>query len=134
MAVRTFLLCLAALWAVFSRAPSLFAETVSHHGQTVNVSGSTEDCLSCHDGHVAKDVSYCIGECPLSAAHPVNRPYPPKGKEHLFRPVNELRGAGIRFVNGTMVCISCHDLRNPGRHQLVIEMAGSRLCLACHLK
>lgn len=134
MAVRTLLVCLTALWTMLSRAPFLYAETVSHFGQVVDAAGTTEDCLSCHDGQIATDVGYCLGGCALSSAHPVNRPYPPRGKEQSFRSADELEGAGIRFINGMMVCISCHDLHNPGRHQLAIEMKESRLCFACHLK
>jgi hypothetical protein len=51
-----------------------------------------------------------------------------------FIPAGAAEMAGIKFIDGRIDCISCHNLLNPDRYHLRIENRKSRLCLACHLK
>jgi predicted CXXCH cytochrome family protein len=51
-----------------------------------------------------------------------------------FAPAGAAEMAGVKFIDGRVDCISCHDLTNTDRYHLRIENRKSRLCLACHLK
>ncbi|RNC72797.1 MAG: cytochrome C [Desulfuromonadales bacterium] len=109
-------------------------EEVFHHGLSVNPRGDFEDCVACHDGLIAKDVPYCTQNCSFKTAHSLQRPYPPPGQESSYQPPAVLRAEGVELVRGTVVCISCHNLRNPAPHHLVVDIDGSRLCYVCHIK
>lgn len=109
------------------------AEPVPHHGETVNPRGSMDECLSCHDGRIARAVDYCTSDCSIWSSHPVRRPYPPRGKENAYRPASDLPALGIELVNGTVDCISCHRLDNPDKGHLVPDTKQVGLCLACHV-
>jgi hypothetical protein len=108
------------------------AEEILHHGSTVNSEAGYRECLSCHDGVVAPNISPCLGPvCKLKDDHSVNKPYPPPDKVQNFAPVGTAEIAGIKFVDGRIDCISCHNLLNPNRYHLRVE---NRNSLACHLK
>ena len=122
-----------ALLAVMLKSPR--AEQVEHHGYLVNAMGRTTDCLACHDGTAAKSVSNCIGvNCLMSDSHPVDKPYPPPGKEEGYAPVDQVTATQIKLDEGKITCISCHDLKNPAPQHPAVNNDGSRLCLTCHLK
>ncbi|KAF0219881.1 MAG: hypothetical protein FD174_1605 [Geobacteraceae bacterium] len=110
------------------------AEEVPHHGLTVTITGNATDCLACHDGSMTKTVPICTVKCELKDPHTVDKPYPPAGQEQSYVPAERIAAAGIILVNGQVTCISCHDLKNPNRHHLVIENDKSRLCFTCHIK
>jgi doubled CXXCH motif protein len=121
--------------ALLTPGTPLHAGRVGHHGLTVDGEGGYVDCLSCHDGVLAKNVSPCLAAvCFFKGTHPVARPYPPAEKSEEFVPKAEAEKAGVRFVDGRVDCISCHDLANGERYHLRIETRNSRLCQSCHLK
>ena len=127
-----FCLAVAAFTMVSAGAP-LRAELISHHGVSVNPRSAMVDCLVCHDGRTAGNVAYCTAECFLLASHPVQRSYPPRGKEGRYRPAADLKEYGIELVNGMVDCISCHDLKNPAKNHLVPKKNDIGLCDVCHI-
>lgn len=107
---------------------------VQHHGNDVDAAGSHEDCMSCHDGISAKNISICTDNCFAHEPHPVNKRYPPLGKSHLYAPISLLKEQGMQFTARKITCISCHNLRNEQRYHLVLETEHAKLCLACHVR
>lgn len=126
--------CAFALAALCSLEPAdARAEVVSHHSTMVEANGPVQDCISCHDGSAAKHVSFCTVRCDFSGGHSVLKRYPPAGKAAHYAPAAAVRARGVKLENGMVTCISCHDLRNTSRDHLIMDNAGSRLCLVCHL-
>ena len=110
------------------------AEAVEHHGFNVNIHGSYSECLSCHDDTVARSIPQCMGVCLLGESHPVNRIYPPPDRSVEFRTVSDAEQSGIKFVDGKIDCISCHNLRANYRNHLRVRIDGNQLCFTCHIK
>jgi len=123
--------------------------------------GMSKKCLSCHDGIIAPDaygpntggIAYrfdrdFMGTIPNNN-HPISFIYDTAlaAKDgDLYDPSTRLSGmagstatinADMLFSN-RMECASCHDVHNtkavPGTKLLVIDNAGSALCLTCHNK
>jgi predicted CXXCH cytochrome family protein len=111
----------------------LHAEQVQHHGGMVDADGTASQCLSCHDGLISHNVSFCTVRCSVTGSHSIEKNYPPPGKEASFAPVASVKAKGIKLINSKVTCISCHNLRNPAKNHLVMDNQGSKLCLACHL-
>ena len=105
---------------------------VDHHGLAVAVASDYWECLSCHDGMLAPSVLYCAGNCDFKNSHSIMRVYPPYGKERQYAPVEDVLAAGVKLLHGRIGCISCHNLENPSRHHLIVEISGSKLCFTCH--
>jgi len=123
------------LFLLFVCSPVLLhAERIEHHGVTVEAEADARDCISCHDGSLGHNVSFCTVQCGFKTSHSILKEYPPRGKERLFAPVAAVKAKGIKFIDGKVTCISCHNLKNPNEHHLVMDNSGSRLCLACHIK
>ena len=113
----------------------LRAEAVEHHGFNVNSAGRYSECLACHDGVIAQSITPCVGTiCIFRDSHPINQIYPPPSKQRDFAPASAAESAGIKFVDGQIDCISCHNLENPAQYHLRIEQSQSRLCRSCHLR
>jgi len=108
------------------------AEEILHHGHKVDSEGSSIDCLSCHDGVIAKPVMLSITVGNYFCNHPVNRDYPPVDKSEAYLPVEQVTGAGIKLLNGQVTCISCHNLKNPNAPHLAVPLDKSDLCFTCH--
>ncbi len=126
-------------------------------------SASSKACLSCHDGTVALDslgggtsgTTFVAGADNLgtniSNDHPVSFAYSAAlatADGELFDPTVKTVGAlagktihdGLLF-NGNLECGSCHDVHAgkgdagvSGNHLLIVNNAGSALCLTCHNK
>ena len=67
--------------------------------------------------------------------HPVGVPYP--AFDRGYRPMTEVISVGaIQLPSGYVECTSCHDPHNEAGvpHMLVMNNAGSALCLSCHRK
>ncbi|MHB8844466.1 MAG: cytochrome c3 family protein [Nitrospirota bacterium] len=124
--------CMLASAVLCSPAPAR-AEFVSHHNTTVDADSPPQDCISCHDGSVAKHVSFCTVRCNFSGSHSMMKHYPPAGQSSRYAPAAAVQARGIKLQNGQVTCISCHNLRNPSPGHLVMDNAGSRLCLSCHI-
>jgi hypothetical protein len=124
------LLCFLGMAAIIA-----YADTVDHHGFQVSTEATYTECLSCHDGVLAPAVSVCLGTiCTFQDSHPVNKYYPPPDRMREFAPATVAEMAGVKFVDGRIDCISCHELTATDRYYLRITNWKSRLCLACHLR
>jgi predicted CXXCH cytochrome family protein len=126
----------------------------------VQPDGSSKLCLSCHDGTVALD-SYGGGagaEGPidsfynfgtdLSDDHPISFTYtvepglwdPAATSVTIGEGVDALTGniSDMMLYGGTVQCSSCHDVHNTqaidSTPLLLVDNAGSDLCLTCHDK
>jgi predicted CXXCH cytochrome family protein len=108
------------------------AEEIPHYGSTVDSEGSGIDCLSCHDGLIAKSVKLSVTIGNYFCGHPINRDYPPVDKPELYLPVERVTAAGIKLLNGQVTCISCHNLKNPEKPHLTVTLDKSDLCFSCH--
>jgi len=112
----------------------LSADELDHHGRTVNSEGSAADCLSCHDGSNQLQRKGLISP---RRSHKVLIKYPPPGRGNAFKPLQEVLAAGMKFENGMVTCISCHDLNNRNKNHLTFETNTSgyaqKLCYVCHL-
>jgi predicted CXXCH cytochrome family protein len=120
----------AAFSALTVSAPS--AEETLHHGLKVDAEGSSADCLSCHNGVKAKPVMLSVTVGNYFCSHPINRDYPPINGMDEYKPTEQVVAAGIKFLNGQITCISCHDLKNPVAPHLAVPLDSSDLCFACH--
>ncbi|OGR00381.1 MAG: hypothetical protein A2505_08655 [Deltaproteobacteria bacterium RIFOXYD12_FULL_55_16] len=113
----------------------LYAAEVYHNGVMVEEEGTTVDCLKCHDG--SKELRPGKGKIAPVRSHKVLVKYPPPGRGKAFKPLAEVLKAGIRFENGMITCISCHNLNNPNKNHFAVETNNSgyaqKLCYACHL-
>lgn len=113
----------------------LYAAEVTHHGMTVESEGNVADCLKCHDG--SRELQPVKGKISATRSHKVLVSYPPPGRANAFRPLAVVLKAGIKFENGMVTCISCHNLYNINKNHFAIETNTSgyaqKLCYVCHL-
>jgi predicted CXXCH cytochrome family protein len=98
------------------------------------------ECLNCHDGVIAPDASYQLqGGDALTyqrdgRSHPIGVDYQQAAAlDNELRPVSML-ASDIVFYDGKVGCVSCHNPYSRIRRMLVIDDAGSELCLECHIK
>lgn len=123
--------------------------------------GPSKACLSCHDGTIALNSfggntgTERIGDgadlgTDLSDDHPICFVYDsglattdPALYDPTSRTVPALEGATVRegmLVNDELHCTSCHDAHNARgdsaftSYMLLVDNAGSALCLTCHRK
>lgn len=122
-------------------------------------SGVSKLCLSCHDGTVAVDAfggaagTTLIGAIgtgsgdfgtDLSNDHPISFTYNTAlatADGELFDPSTDASGLGGTIAadmlfSDNMECASCHDVHNVNGNAnlLLVDNAGSALCLTCHDK
>ena len=109
------------------------AEALEHHGFKVDVSGGRNECISCHDDTIAKTAPNCMPICFLGKSHPDNKQYPPSNRSKEFKTVLFAQQCGIKFVNGKIDCISCHNLTDNSQYHLRICYR-ENLCRACHIR
>lgn len=100
---------------------------ITHHGESVDYTGKAEYCLKCHETMVVK-------------SHKILIKYPPpaRGHEVTFRPLQEVQALGMKFEDGMITCISCHDLANQTQYHFALESRtgghAQQLCYVCHLE
>jgi hypothetical protein len=119
---------------IFPLPAHLFAEQIEHHGIRVEAEAKAEGCLSCHDGSVGHFVSSCTVKCDFSTSHSILKHYPPRGRERDYAPGAAILAKGIRLENGKVTCLSCHNLRNPKKNHMVVDVSKTDLCKICHIK
>jgi len=102
----------------------------------------SKDCLACHDGSAASDINFNFTNAPGTARqqkyaggkdHPNGmdyRSYVAMG-QGKFKPVSMFNSA-MKFVNGRVGCLTCHNPLNPEKGHLVMSDFKSALCLTCH--
>lgn len=110
------------------------AADVAHRGAMADPNGSAQHCLSCHDGALASHAATCTVQCGFSASHSILKPYPPRGKERQFAPLQSILKKGIKLENQKVTCISCHNLQGTVKYLLVVDNSKSDLCITCHIK
>jgi len=102
------------------------------------------DCLSCHDGVMAKDFNVRVKNNPnnrvmsledIIGGHPVGMEYENyasvNGKEYR----GEVRFSNeMVFAEGKVGCLTCHNPLNSTKGHLVMNNDRSELCFACHNK
>lgn len=106
--------------------------------------GLSNDCLSCHDGVMAKSFHVRIKNNPagrvmsledIIGGHPVGMEYDKyvsvNGKEYR-RDVSFSRN--MIFAEGKVGCLTCHNPLNGKKGHLVMKNERSELCFACHNK
>ena len=128
---------------------------------TVQPTGTSKLCLSCHDGTVAYDNTAngtkmtgnsAVGSDGLSNDHPISFDYTTAlatADGALHDPATKLVTIGsgtdtkdgtidtAMLIGGQVQCATCHDVHNKftdGGKLLRISNAGSALCLTCHNK
>lgn len=108
------------------------------------IDGLSNDCLSCHDGVMAKSFDVRIKNNPagrvmslidIIGGHPVGMEYDKyvsmDGKE-FRREVSFSRE--MVFAEGKVGCLTCHNPLNSAKGHLVMQNSRSELCFACHNK
>lgn len=107
-------------------APQHGTET-SHHGENVDAAGKAEYCLKCHETMVVR-------------SHKILIKYPPPNSdsELTYRPLSEVQALGMKFEDGMITCITCHDLGNQTQYHFALETRtggqAQKLCYVCHLE
>ena len=114
--------------------PPSYAQYVPHHSFMVNNDALSPECLACHDGSLLHPVAICTVNCSYRDPHIIDTPYPPLDKLDSYLPPEIAASFGIRFPQGLVSCISCHNLLNPARHHLAVNNQGSMLCFSCHIQ
>lgn len=124
---------LLALMLVLVFPSILTAAAVEHHGVSAD-SDNSRECIGCHDGTIGSNVSFYTSGGSALTEHPVFTPYNAGNRRTRLQPSFLAASRGIRFEDGEVTCISCHDIRNSRENHLIMDNGGSRLCLACHIK
>ena len=128
---------------------------------TVQPTGTSKLCLSCHDGTVAYDNTTtgtkmsgnsAVGSDGLSNDHPISFTYDATlatsdGGLHDPSTTAVTTGSGTdtksgtietaMLIGGQVQCATCHDVHNKftdGNSLLRVSITGSKLCLTCHDK
>jgi len=105
--------------------------------------GLSMECISCHDGVMAKAANYRIFDGKRShrprsiemikGAHPVGMDYNTFGLDKEYVAPESL-AAGINLIDGKVGCTSCHNLLSKNEMYLVVDNSHSGLCLSCDYK
>ncbi|UFS71023.1 cytochrome c3 family protein [Geomonas sp. RF6] len=101
------------------------------------------DCLGCHDGSGASNITINLKNDPMkrvhkglrdnSADHPIGMDYAMyAARAEDYKPI--FGRSKMILVNGKVGCLTCHDPFNKEKGHLVMSDRGSALCLTCHNK
>ena len=122
---------------------------------TEGAAGSTQLCMSCHDGTIAPGQTLTRGAVPtrgsmesrnmssagrsLAKDHPVGITPRDDGQLHpgLFQMAATTADSDVRLRDGRIECITCHTPHEPARDPLQPSFLArsnrdGELCLACH--
>jgi predicted CXXCH cytochrome family protein len=120
------------------------ASSISFTGSSNTIDNLSNDCLSCHDGVMAKSFNVRVKNNPngrvmsledIIGGHPVGMEYEKyasvNGKEYRV----EVRFSNeMVFAEGKVGCLTCHNPLNSAKGHLVMNNDRSELCFACHSK
>ncbi len=121
---------------------SLFSFGRASNAEQGGIDSFSKDCLGCHDGLRASDVSVDYRSRPgMRTGRLVSGKDHPIGMEYAsyaafgrgYKPVTALNTRMV-LVNGRVGCLTCHNPLNPEKSHLVMGDFGSALCLTCHDK
>lgn len=93
----------------------------AHLGNAQNIEELVHDCLTCHDGTVAKPAGG-PGEHKTDVLYIAGKQF------------NVIKDRRVVLVGGRVTCISCHNPYATDVSKLSKENTESRLCLTCHRK
>jgi predicted CXXCH cytochrome family protein len=101
----------------------------------------SQRCLSCHD-----DIGASLGEISIRYAprsrrgssmqetnHPIGMTYNRYASVRGFKS-GAAANKDMKFFEGKVGCLTCHDPINPAKNHLVMSDRQSALCLTCHDK
>lgn len=120
---------------------SFFPDDNEPNTANIGVDPLSRDCLGCHDGSRASDVTINLKNDPFrrqqmrggAKDHAIGMDYAAYASNPRdFKPV--FGNTKMVFVNGKVGCLTCHDPANQERGHLVMSDRGSALCLTCHSK
>lgn len=104
----------------------------------------SRNCLTCHDGSRATDISVDFRNNPgnpIKYSH-VSKKDHPIGMDYAsyvsfgggkYKPITALNSKMV-FIDGKVGCLTCHNPLNPEKSHLVMSDFRSALCLSCHDK
>ncbi len=111
--------------------------------QEGSIDSFSKDCLSCHDGVGASDVSVDYRSRPGSSRtgrlfngndHPIGMDYASYASFGRGYKQASMLNPKMLLVNGKVGCLTCHNPLNPDKSHLVMSDYRSALCLTCHDK
>lgn len=120
---------------------SFFPDDNEPVSNTIGVDPLSLDCLGCHDGSRASDVTINLRNDPFrrqqmqgtAKDHAIGMDYAAYASNPRdFKPV--FGNSKMVFVDGKVGCLTCHDPANQERGHLVMSDRRSALCLTCHNK
>ncbi len=124
-------------FSLFSPGRASSADPVS------GIDSFSKDCLGCHDGTRASDVSVDYRSRPggLRTGRHVSGRDHPIGMDYAsyaafgsgYKPAATLSTKMV-LINGRVGCLTCHNPLNPEKRHLVMSDYRSALCLTCHDK
>jgi predicted CXXCH cytochrome family protein len=119
-----------------------FGKKAAGH-QEVGIDSFSKDCLGCHDGLRATDVTVDYRNIPGSSRmgghvsgkdHPIGMDYASYTAFGRGYKTASMLNPKMVLVNGKVGCLTCHNPLNPEKSHLVMSDYRSALCLACHDK
>lgn len=93
-------------------------------------------CMACHDGTLGKNGMMKLqgDNSAISGGHSMGVDYNNISyRKSGYRNIHNIRQS-IKFVDGRLGCLSCHDLQNKEKKHLAAPMESSKLCFECHSK
>lgn len=102
------------------------------------VDSESASCMGCHDGAAATDAGNhrVRGAGGAPGDHPIGSSMELRSAEReelLLRKLREV-DSRVRLFAGTVGCGSCHSVYSRRDKLLVMNNAGSALCLSCHVQ
>ena len=110
-----------------------FPRTYGGPGAAGTTIDTCEDCHSGGDPDGGIDWEGVWFDTDLRKQHPISILYDPS-QDPSFRSAAEVEASGLRFFDGKVQCMTCHD---PHTQQfppfLRVSGSGNSLCLICHI-
>lgn len=100
------------------------------------------ECVVCHDGTIAKPVTYRISDgnlhreksiTTIKGAHPIGMDYEKFTRQAGYAPSETLPEEMV-LIDGKVGCATCHNMLDNKDKYLVVDISSSNLCLICHNK
>jgi predicted CXXCH cytochrome family protein len=120
-----------------------FGRDTTADNQEGGIDSFSKDCLGCHDGLRASDVSVNYRNSSGSSRtgryfsgkdHPIGMDYASYAAYGRgYKPVAMLNQKML-LIKGKVGCLTCHNPLNPEKSHLVMSDYRSALCLTCHDK
>ena len=121
----------------FSRAHT--SPNTLDYEQKKLIDDKSRECLSCHDGTISSSTHDRLNRLDwqhnqnIGMSHPISIDYE---QSYLRKPreyhAPEKLDSRILLIDGKIGCETCHNHYSKYKKHLVMDNAGSRLCLSCH--